>query len=620
MSKNVLAYVRVSSKKQEDNDNSIPYQKRVISEYAQREGLQIIQWYEETHSAYKGKRGQFRQMLESLDRPNIDGVILHKLDRLSRNVGDFALVDKMMAKGKEFIVIEGRFDTRRAAGRLALRNLCNMCVWYSENLSEEVTAKLGECLRRGYYPGPAPIGYRDGANSDPDRKKKYAHPIQGPLTVEVFELMATGNWSIRTASKHMKARGMLNSAGSPLTKSALQRMLRNPFACGLVRWTPSSTGEPRLFPGNHEPIISKALFDKVQTVLDQRLAPNKQNHDHAYAKTVRCECERYLIPSLHKGMVYMVCQNKGCAFTSIREDELEDHFATALARLGMGMGSAPNSGSGSDSGSSFIRLAHEAALRLAETSSQRRKAEKATLDRQLAHVRGRLSKLDEAMLEGFFSPGEGTAKKDELRSQQAVLLTELAELDDDGGSKGSGNGSDSVTALLEGLHALPTLYRGLGPFDRRRIVLSLFTKRQMRPEGLYAEPHPAFIKLADAQAAVRTVRALSNPASIASGAPEQADPTAEAAQNLTHAKKPDSNSGPIASEGQSKPVAADGGGGKVGNVAGGGPSGPALGLLTDRLQVLVDEAADGLIRLLASSDGLGLLDVLMPPSYSAPGS
>lgn len=52
MSKKVLAYVRVSSKKQEDNDNSIPYQKRVISEYAQREGLQIIEWYEETHSAY----------------------------------------------------------------------------------------------------------------------------------------------------------------------------------------------------------------------------------------------------------------------------------------------------------------------------------------------------------------------------------------------------------------------------------------------------------------------------------------------------------------------------------------------------------------------------------------
>lgn len=121
MPKKVLAYVRVSFKKQEDNDNSITDQKRVIAEYAQREGLQIAAWYEETQSAYRGKRGQFRRMLEALDDPGIDGVVFHELDRLSRNVGDFALVDRMMAMGKEFIVIEGRFDTSRAAGLAELR-------------------------------------------------------------------------------------------------------------------------------------------------------------------------------------------------------------------------------------------------------------------------------------------------------------------------------------------------------------------------------------------------------------------------------------------------------------------------------------------------------------------
>ena len=62
-------------------------------------------------------------MLEALDNPGIDGVVLHKLDRLSRNVGDFALVDRMMALGKEFIVIEGRFDTSRPPGDW--RRLCS---------------------------------------------------------------------------------------------------------------------------------------------------------------------------------------------------------------------------------------------------------------------------------------------------------------------------------------------------------------------------------------------------------------------------------------------------------------------------------------------------------------
>lgn len=594
MSKQVLAYVRVSSKKQEDNDNSIPYQKRVISEYAQREGLQIIEWYEETHSAYKGKRGEFRRMLEALDQPGIDGVILHKLDRLSRNVGDFALVDKMMAKGKEFIVIEGRFDTRRAAGRLALRNLCNMCVWYSENLSEEITAKLGECLRRGYFPGPAPLGYRNGTSSDPDRKRKYPHPIQSPLVIEVFTLMASGNWSIRTAATHMRGRGMTNSAGSPITKSGLQRMLRNPFACGLVRWTPSSTGEPCLFKGNHESIVTKALFDKVQAVLDKRLAPSGTKRDHPYAKAVHCECGHYLIPSVHKGLAYMVCQNAKCRFTSIRESALEDHFVAALARLG----TEP----------SFSKLAKEAALRLSETSAERLKANRINVDRRLTHVRSRLTKLNDAVLEGFFSPAEATAKKDELRSAEAQLLVEQADVQK---QAADGTEPNSVTALLEGLRSLPVLYRSLNPLDRRRIALSLFTKRQMRPEGLHTEPQLAFTKMFEAEAATRTVRLLSDEATIASKELKQAHLAKATSSDPTHTEKVTSNRRSIAENAQKKPVSTGVGGGRSGEVSNGGAGGTGLEFVVERVRRLLDEAVLGLTEFLRSPDALGILDLLV---------
>lgn len=133
--KKILAYCRVSTKAQADRDNSLPTQKRIIEEYALKKGYEIAEWYSEAKSGFKGNRKEFKKMLEHLKTPEIEGVIFHKLDRSARNVADFALLDQMVTiHKKKMIIIEGEFDTSRAAGRLAFRNFCNMAVWYSENL------------------------------------------------------------------------------------------------------------------------------------------------------------------------------------------------------------------------------------------------------------------------------------------------------------------------------------------------------------------------------------------------------------------------------------------------------------------------------------------------------
>lgn len=78
--KKYLAYCCVSTKAQADRDNSLSTQKRIIKEYAERKGFEIVEWYSEAKSGFKGKRTEFRNMLEHLKDFSIEGVIFYKLD------------------------------------------------------------------------------------------------------------------------------------------------------------------------------------------------------------------------------------------------------------------------------------------------------------------------------------------------------------------------------------------------------------------------------------------------------------------------------------------------------------------------------------------------------------
>ena len=75
--KKYLAYCRVSTKAQADMDNSLPVQRRIITEYAQRKEFQIVEWYSEASSGFKGKRTEFHKMLERLGDHDIEGVVFH---------------------------------------------------------------------------------------------------------------------------------------------------------------------------------------------------------------------------------------------------------------------------------------------------------------------------------------------------------------------------------------------------------------------------------------------------------------------------------------------------------------------------------------------------------------
>lgn len=488
--KEYLAYIRVSKKPREgDAATSVPFQARVIEEYAAKKKIKVIKGYVEEHSAAKaGKRVSFYQMIEHLKQPGVAGVIFHKLDRSSRNLTDFALLDKLMMEGKDIRIIDGEFDTTTAAGRLGFRLMCNMAVHYSENLSEEVTAKMGECLRRGYYLAPSPVGYREGIKEqDDDPKRKYPDQNLAPFIEEAFELYATGNFSLRTLTVYMREKGMTNSRGGFLKKGSLERMLRNPFYYGVFQWRSRKTGEMKLYNGNHEPIISKELFDRVQEVLDDKRQQGETVRNHTYARLIRCQCDGLLVSGLHKGRVYLECKKTSCEFTSITEDRLEDRLIALLASFQLEDG--------------FSRYVNEAGKRLAKKKGTAGKKKLAALKKQLDRLETQQGRINDCLLEGSLSSEEAIAKKNELAVRRAELQEAITKLgDSDAKTK-----AIRLADLMAELRNLADGYRDLNPITKRELLGKMFVNRRIEAGKLLAKAREPYEHLKKAQELYRAL-------------------------------------------------------------------------------------------------------------------
>ena len=98
--KKAVLYARVSSKRQEEEGFSIPAQIKFLKEYALKNNIEVVEEFVEAKTAKKAGREQFNEMLSYLQEHEDERIILvEKVDRLYRNLLDYAIVDTI--KGLE---------------------------------------------------------------------------------------------------------------------------------------------------------------------------------------------------------------------------------------------------------------------------------------------------------------------------------------------------------------------------------------------------------------------------------------------------------------------------------------------------------------------------------------
>ncbi len=203
-----------------------------------------------------------------------------------------------------------------------------MAADYIRNLRDEVRKGFYGRLKQGLYPLPAPLGYLNRGSGKP----KVHDPDRAPLVRQMFELYASGRYTMDTLRREMVRRGLANRAGGPLSRSATAWVLHNPFYIGIIRI--ERTGET--FQGIHEPLITKRIFDRVQSVASGRWQARTATHEYAFRRLIYCvTCGYVLTGERQKGHVYYRCHTPACV-TSLREDRIEERVRAVLPLFALG--------------------------------------------------------------------------------------------------------------------------------------------------------------------------------------------------------------------------------------------------------------------------------------------
>jgi len=231
-------------------------------------------------------------------------------------------------------------------------------------------------------------------------------------------------------------------------------MLNNPFYIGLI----VHKKEGAVHKGIHEPLIGKALFDRVQAILTGKTQKQARRNVFRYRRMFRCaECGYSLIGELQKGHVYYRCHTKTCPLTGVREEVLEAAVAGAYATLKL-------------SDAQRTALEAEVTAHLGECEESTKRVQE-TWKLQLASIQTRHDRLVDAFLEGSIG-------KETFEPRKKRLLMEERELEEK--LSGGVDREQIATRLREILELASTasLSHEMGNCDERRELLEILTSNR----------------------------------------------------------------------------------------------------------------------------------------------
>ena len=153
------------------------------------------------------------------------------------------------------------------------------------------------------------------------------------LVRKMFEVYATGNYSLKDTRNLLAQKGLVSKNGKVLTISNTQMILKNPFYYGMFKFN----GE--LYQGKHEPAISKKLFDKCAEVSARNAHPMKRGIiKHVFRGIFLCgECGCGITSEVQKGHTYYRCTKKKgvCTQKYIREEFLAEQVNDTIKKVSL---------------------------------------------------------------------------------------------------------------------------------------------------------------------------------------------------------------------------------------------------------------------------------------------
>ena len=297
-----VVYARFSSDNQ--RDESIDAQLRAINEYADKNNIKIVnQFIDRAKSATSDKRPEFQNMIKfcEADTTGISMVIVHKLDRFSRDKYDSAMYkQKLKVKGIRVVSVLENLDNSPES--LILESVIEgMAQYYSANLAREVAKGQRENgLRAMHNGGDAPLGY------DVTNDKRYAINKEEAQAVKIIFDMYVNGYSYSNIIDKLNDLGYKTKRGNKFGKNSLHGILSNEKYTGVYVFNKTqrkgingkrnghkqkSEDEIIKVEGGMPQIIGKDIFIQAQEMMQKRKkAPGSHKAITLYLLTGIIKC------------------------------------------------------------------------------------------------------------------------------------------------------------------------------------------------------------------------------------------------------------------------------------------------------------------------------------------
>lgn len=325
------AYCRLSKDDGTENESaSIATQKAIIRAYIKEQGWLLADTYvDDGFSGVNFERPSFKRMIADIEKGKIDCVITKDLSRLGRNYLDCGLYQEVFfpEHGVRYIAINDGVDTENRKGMdiTPFRNILNEM--YAADISMKVKSACHARFLDGNFRGAAaPFGYK----KDPGNHNRLVVDEEAAAIVrKIYDLALAGNGvhrirnyltehGIPRPSTYASEHGVAGydwlqedeDKRCHWTDNAVRMILRSPTyagnLCGYKRVSVGMKSNKRLcrtpdewevVQDTHEGIVSQAVFDRVQEMMNSRNTNSgHRNPDNLFAEIVKCaDCGRALV-------------------------------------------------------------------------------------------------------------------------------------------------------------------------------------------------------------------------------------------------------------------------------------------------------------------------------------
>lgn len=311
------------------DSDSIINQKKILAEYAERNGYTPYQFYiDDGFSGTNFERPQFKQMIEDAKKGTVKRIICKDLSRFGRDYIKVGLYTEFIFPDKDihFIAVNDDVDSnvQKDNDLAPFKNLFNE--WYARDTSKKIKAvKKAKGLEGEHISCVAPYGYR----KNPDNPKEWLIDEESAEVVrEIFRLCVDGYGPRRIANILTERKILIPSAyalekgyavrniipknpcqwSSTVVVDVLERMDYLGHTVNFKTHRKSykqkkkienDKSEWKIFENTHEPIIDKSTFDIVQKIRANRKRPTKMGEMPMFSGILYCaDCGKKL--SFHR--------------------------------------------------------------------------------------------------------------------------------------------------------------------------------------------------------------------------------------------------------------------------------------------------------------------------------